>query len=283
MKTLFINFNGDIIPADSKVLTVTNRSFRYGDGVFESMRLLKGKLQFPELHAGRLQGGMKALKIEGYSQMDDWFLKDKASDLAARNKIKDGRLRLTVFRDSDGLYTPESNKAAFCLEIEPTATTGYELNARGLIMDIYTELHKPVNALSNFKTCNSLVYVMAGIYKSQNKLDDAFLLNQEGFLCESTSSNLFVWYKNQLYTPGLSEGCVSGVMRKVIMQLAGKLGIPVVEAQINPNILYEAEEVFLTNATRGVQWVLGFGVKRYFNKASKQLADELNKATFFTG
>lgn len=276
MKPLFINFNGDIIPADSKVLTVTNRSFRYGDGVFESMRLLNSKLQFAGLHAERLQAGMKALKIEGYSQMDDWFLKEKATDLATRNKIKDGRLRLTVFRDSDGLYTPVRNKAAFCMEIETMPDQRYELNHRGLIMDIYAELPKPVNALSNFKTCNSLVYVMAGIYKFQNKLDDAFLLNQSGFLCESISSNLFVWYQNQLYTPGLSEGCVSGVMRKVVMQLAEKLGIPVVEAQINPNILYEAEEVFLTNATRGIQWVMGFGVKRYFNKLSKQLNDELN-------
>ena len=279
MKPLFINFNGDIIPADSKVLTITNRSFRYGDGVFESMRLLKGKLQFADLHADRLQAGMKALKIEGYSQMDDWFLKEKTYDLAIRNKIKDGRLRLTVFRDSDGLYTPESNKAAFCLELNPMPESRYELNSRGLIMEIYNELPKPVNALANLKTCNALVYVLAGIYKSQNKLDDAFIINQDGFLCESISSNLFVWYQDQLYTPGLSEGCVSGVMRKVVMELAVKLGIPVIEAQINPNILYEAEEVFLTNATRGIQWVMGFGVKRYFNKLSKQLSDELNKNT----
>ena len=103
MKPLFINFNGELIPADSKVLTVTNRSFRYGDGVFESMRLIKGQLQFPHLHADRLQAGMKALKMDGFSQMDDWFLKEKATDLATRNKIKNGRIRLTVYRDAEGL------------------------------------------------------------------------------------------------------------------------------------------------------------------------------------
>lgn len=277
MKPLFINFNGELIPADSKVLTVANRSFRYGDGVFESMRLIKGQLQFPNLHADRLQAGMKALKMEGYSQMDDWFLKEKATDLATRNKIKNGRIRLTVYRDAEGLYTPADNKISYCMELEPVEHDYYEMNNRGLIMDIFTELAKPPNYLSNYKTCNSLVYVMAGIYKSQNKLDDAFLLNQNGFLCEAISSNIFVWYNNHLYTPALSEGCVGGIMRQVVIDLALKLEIPVTEAQINPNILYEADEVFLTNATRGIQWVMGFGVKRYFNTLSKSLIDELNK------
>src|SRR6187402_2953384 len=103
---LYINFNGEIVPADSKVLTVANRSFKYGDGLFESMRMLKGQLKFANEHAQRLQKGMKALKIDGYSQMDSWFLKEKAEQLASVNKIKHGRLRLTVYRDAEGLYTP---------------------------------------------------------------------------------------------------------------------------------------------------------------------------------
>jgi branched-chain amino acid aminotransferase len=119
---------------------------------------------------------------------------------------------------------------------------------------------------------------MAGIYKTQNRLDDVFLLNQDGFLCEASSSNVFVNYQNHLYTPALSEGCVEGVMRQVIIKLARQADIPVTEAQINPDILYEAEEVFLTNAARGIQSVMGFGVRRYFNEMSKVLIEELNKA-----
>jgi len=106
MTPVFINFNGEILPEGTKLLTVANRGFRYGDGLFESMRMMKGQLKFADLHADRLQRGMKALKIDGYSQMDAWFLKEKTEDLARRNKIKHGRLRLTVFRDAEGLYTP---------------------------------------------------------------------------------------------------------------------------------------------------------------------------------
>jgi branched-chain amino acid aminotransferase len=274
---VYINFNGEILPADSLLLTVANRGFKYGDGLFESMRLMKGKFKFPELHALRLQKGMKLLKIDGYSQADSWFLKDRVEELARRNKIKNGRLRLTVYRDAEGLYTPTQNKMGYCLELQPLDEPRYFLNDKGLIMDVFSELPKPFNYLSNIKTCNSLIYVMASLFKQQNKLDDVFLLNQNGFLCEANSANLFVWYQNHLYTPALSEGCIEGVMRQVVIKLAQDNGIPVTEAQINPEILNEADEVFLTNASKGIQWVMGYGVKRYFNRVSKGLMDELNK------
>lgn len=277
MTPVFINFNGEIQPADSRLITITNRAFKYGDGLFESMRLMKGHLKFADLHANRLQKGMKTLKIDGYSQMDTWFLKEKVEDLARRNKVKHGRLRLTVYRDAEGLYTPSQNKMAYCLEVQALDEPRYFLNTKGLIMEIYNELPKPSNYLSNIKTCNSLIYVMAGLYKVQYKLDDVFLLNQNGFLCEASSSNLFVRYKDHLYTPALSEGCVEGVMRQVIIGLAKQNNIPVTEAQINPEILYEADEVFLTNAAKGIQTVMGFGVRRYFNEMSKLLVGELNK------
>jgi len=121
-----------------------------------------------------------------------------------------------------------------------------------------------------------LLYVMAGIFKSQNRLDEAMILNQNGFLCESISANVFVVYNNQIYTPALTEGCVSGVMRTAIMQLAKMNDMELIEAQINPEILKEAEEVFITNATQGIQWVMGYGRKRYFNEVSKFLIEKLN-------
>lgn len=277
MMPLFLNLNGQLLAADSALIPVSNRAFRYGDGLFESMKLVNGQLKFAELHADRLQNGMKALKLEGYSLLDTWFLKEKAEELAVWNKAKHGRLRLTIYRDAGGLYTPEDNRSGWCLELVPDEVSGYRLNQKGLIMDVYTELTKPVNFLSNYKTCNSLPYVMAGLYKTQHKLDDVFLLNQQGFLCEAVSSNVFVWYKDHLYTPALSEGCVAGIMRKVIIDLCISLEIPVTEAQINPDILHEADEVFITNATKGIQWVIGYGIKRYFNGLSKTLIDELNK------
>jgi branched-chain amino acid aminotransferase len=165
MSPTFINFNDEIIPADTKVMSVANRSFKYGDGLFESMRLMKGQLKFPDLHADRLQRGMKALKMDGYSQMDAWFLKDRTEALSIRNKCKHGRIRLTVFRDAEGLYTPTRNKIGYSMELQAMEEPRYFLNDKGLIMDVFTELGKPLNYLSNIKSCNSLTYVLGGFLK----------------------------------------------------------------------------------------------------------------------
>lgn len=277
MQQEYILHNDQFIAIDQAILTAKNRGFRYGDGLFESMRMSGGKLKFAELHADRLQAGMNALKMEGGILFDDYFLKQKTAELCKRNKLKDNvRFRLSVYREGDGLYTPDSNKSGYVLEAGPLAPGGYELNKKGLIINVYDEITKPVNKLSNYKTSNSLLYVMAGLYKQQNRLDEAFILNQHGFLCESISSNVFVIYDKQIYTPALSEGCIAGVMRNVVMKVAKTNQIPVIEAQINPEVLNEADEVFITNATSGIRWVMGYGKKRYFNEITKSLSSLLN-------
>jgi len=273
----YILFNDQFYESDAPLLQAQNRGFKFGDGLFESMRMCNGKLKFPELHADRLHAGMKALKMDGYTLLDDYFLKQKAAELVKKNKINgNARLRLTIYRNGEGLYTPQSNKVGYLLEASALSNAEYELNIKGLIIDVYDEIPKPINKLSNYKTTNALLYVMAGLYQRRYSLDEALLLNQNGFLCESTSSNVFVVYQGQIYTPALSEGCVAGVMRNVVMQLAKQHQLPLIEAQINPQILNEAEEVFVTNAVSGIRWVMGYGRKRYFNEVAKALSVKLN-------
>lgn len=274
----YILFNDEFFDSTAAIISAGNRSFKFGDGLFESMRYSNGKLQFASHHADRLKEGMKALKMEGYNLLDEYFLKQKTAELYKKNKFKgDARFRLAVYRNGEGLYTPLQNKAGYILEGTALPQSNYELNQKGLIISVYDELPKPVNKLANFKTNNALLYVMAGLYQKQHRLDEAILLNQHGFLCESTSSNVFVVYQKQIYTPALSEGCVAGVMRTVILELAKMHNLSLIEAQINPQILNEAEEVFVTNASSGIRWVMGFGRKRYFNETSKMLSAKLNE------
>jgi len=273
----YILFNDEFVAAEQAVVKASNRAFKFGDGLFESMRMCNGKLQFAEQHADRLRAGMKALKMEGYALLDEYFLRQKTAELLKKNRFNGNiRFRLTVYRDGEGLYTPQSNKVGYLLEGIQLDQSIYELNQKGLIIDVYDELTKPINKLSNYKTSNALLYVMAGLYQKQHRLDEAILLNQQGFLCESTSSNLFVVYQKQIYTPALSEGCVAGVMRSIVLQLAKTHNFPLIEAQINPEILNEAEEVFVTNASTGIRWVMGYGRKRYFNEVAKMLSAKLN-------
>lgn len=277
MSLQYLLFNDEFHSTDAPLLIASNRGFRFGDGLFESMRMINNKLQLADLHADRLIAGMKALKMEGHALMDDYFIRQKTADLAKKNRWNGNvRFRLSVYRQGAGVYTPEQNKAGYILEGIPLKSNEYELNNKGLIIDVFDELTKPVNKLSNFKTSNALLYVMAGIFKSQQRLDEAIILNQYGFLCESISANIFVVYDNKIYTPSLAEGCVGGVMRTRIMQIARMNDMDLIEAQINPEILKEADEVFITNATQGIQWVMGYGRKRYFNEVSKFLIEKLN-------
>lgn len=277
MSQEYLLFNDEYHAVDAPVLTTSNRGFKFGDGLFESMRMINQKLQFADLHADRLAAGMKALKIDGHALMDDYFLRQKTADLAKKNRWNGNvRFRLSVYRQGAGVYTPESNKSGYVLEGIPLKSIAYELNSKGLIIDVFDEMTKSIDKLSNFKTSNALLYVMAGLFKTQNRLDEAIILNQSGFLCESISSNIFVVYDKQIYTPALTEGCVGGVMRSTIMQICKMNDIPLIEAQISPEVLKEAEEVFITNATQGIQWIMGYGRKRYFNEFSKYLNEKLN-------
>lgn len=277
MSQEYLLFNDEYHAVDAPVLITSNRGFKFGDGLFESMRMINQKLQFADLHADRLAAGMKALKIDGHALMDDYFLRQKTADLAKKNRWNGNvRFRLSVYRQGAGVYTPESNKSGYVLEGIPLKSIAYELNSKGLIIDVFDEMTKSIDKLSNFKTSNALLYVMAGLFKTQNRLDEAMILNQSGFLCESISSNIFVVYDKQIYTPALTEGCVGGVMRSTIMQICKMNDIPLIEAQISPEVLKEAEEVFITNATQGIQWIMGYGRKRYFNEFSKYLNEKLN-------
>ncbi len=273
----YILFNDEFFNSDQGVIKASNRSFKFGDGLFESMRMCSGKLMFAEQHADRLRAGMKALKIEGFALLDEYFLKQKTSELQKKNKFNGNiRFRLTIFREGEGTYAPQINKYGYLLEAIPLDQPNYEINQKGLIVDVYDELTKPIHKFSNYKTNNAMVYVMAGLFQKHNRLDEAIILNQNGFLCESTSSNIFIVYQNQIYTPALAEGCVAGVMRSVVLQLAKTHNYNIVEAQISPEILKEAEEVFVTNAVTGIRWVMGYGKKRYFNEITKSLSTKLN-------
>jgi len=277
MNNRYINNNGTLVLENQPVITANNRSLRYGDGVFETMRWMGNDIRFLQYHVERLQQSMQLLKLEGSHQIDAYFIREKTAELVKKNRLgTDARIRLNVYRAGGGLYSPETNKTNYLLEATELTNDGYLLNKTGVIIDVYKEHKKTITSLSHLKSNNSLLYVLAGIERKRLACDDILILNQENFLCESLSANIFVWYNKTLYTPALSEGCIAGVMRRVIIEMANEIGIEVVEAQISPEILHEADEMFLTNAIHGIHWVMGYKKKRYFNHLSKKLQEKLS-------
>lgn len=281
MPIQYINFNGSLVPEDMAVISADNRAFRYGDGLFETMLWKDGDIRFLDFHVERLQEGLQLLQFEDNGVFDSFFIRAKTEELIRKNNMmgQQLRVRLIVFRTGAGLYGPETNKPGYVLQVERKQETLRDKKL-GLIVDVYTDFKKPYSELSKLKSNNALVYVMAGLYRKKHAFDEVFILNQAGNLCEALSSNLFIYYNKVLYTPALSEGCIAGVMRRVVMDIAQVEGIEVVEAEIKPEIMKVADEIFCTNATHGIQWVMGYKQKRYFNKISRVFQERLASWTY---
>jgi branched-chain amino acid aminotransferase len=193
------------------------------------------------------------------------------------NNLKgNGRIRLEVFRNDGGLYTPYSNDVSYVMETTPIVSKSYQLNETGLKIELYTDIKKPVSGLSNLKSSNALYYVMAGLYKNLLKTGDCLVLNTDNRIAEAISSNIFLVSKEIISTPSLSEACVAGVMRETVIEHLKKQGISVYEKGIAIEDLLAADEVFLTDVINGIRWVGAFRNKRFFNNFSRNILKEIN-------
>jgi len=191
--------------------------------------------------------------------------------------VHGGRLRLTLFRNEGGYFTPETNEGSYLIEANKHDETEFQLNETGLKVDLYEKEKVALNDLSSLKSTNGLFYIIAGLHKKKQQLDECILLNEMSSISEAISSNIFVVFNRVLYTPSLNQGCIPGVMRKNIIQIANENRIEVQECPLNPAVLMKADELFLTNSIYGLRWVLSYRSKRYFNKMSKLLVEKVNE------
>ena len=280
----YISYNGNIILSEDFKPEVNNRSFQYGDGLFETMHALGTSVQFFYEHIERLIRSMKVLKMEVPVRfsIDTLGLQREITKLLTKNRIyKGGRVRLTVFRQNGGFYSPENNEVNYLIQTEHLKADNYEYNTKGLNIDIFEEIQKPINILSGLKVTSSIFYVMAGIFKADNKLDECLIINERGNIVEAISANIFIIKENNIYTPSLKSGCLDGIMRKKVIEIAKKDGYTVYDdIPLKLSDIMAADELFFTNAITGIKWVLGFKQRRYYNKISKQLSDKLNDSVF---
>ncbi len=274
---LYVNNNGILLPNDAPTIHAGNRGHLYGDGVFESIRILSGKPINIENHIDRLLKGANVLKMETPANYDVNFFQEKILELIGKSGIKQGgRCRLSIDRATGGAYLPDSNDCTFYIEVYPYLMNYFELNAKGLELDIYRDIKLHKNFLSNYKTKTGLPYVMASIAAKEQGLDDLFLTNEKGNVIESGSCNVFIVSNGVLYTSGLDEGCIAGTMRMQVINLAIKHNIKIYECSILPQNLLSADEIIFTNAIRGINWVAGYRTKRYQNNMSRRLVVLLN-------
>jgi branched-chain amino acid aminotransferase len=278
----FILYNGEYHFKNEFGLSYQNRAFCYGDALFETMHANGTEIQFFSDHITRLKYGMKMLKMEIPSVIETGHLEKELIKLLHKNKLYQGvRIRFTVFRNEGGKYTPQHNTISYLAETEFIENDHYEINQKGLIVDLFKDIKKPVNAFANLKSANALLYVMAGLYAKDKNLGDCIILNENDHLVEGISSNLFLIKGDVVSTPPLKDGPVAGVMRKQILKIADKYGLKVnYEKSLKESDLLVADEVFLTNSILGIRWILAYKDRRYFNNICRQFIDKLNMEAF---
>lgn len=248
-----INFNGILTGPQTAVATAFNRGLRYGDGLFETMYWDGLKIQNLDFHLDRLFQGLMILKFDLSGGFTRSFISEEIKRLCDNNAVASkARIRLNVFREDGAVLLPAGNKPEFIIE----SSVLPEENQGPLRLTLFKAESKSTGILSNLKTNNHLLNLLAIQYAKENGFDDALVLNSRGNICEASSSNLFLVQKGILFTPALSQGCVAGTKRRELLEILPTLGFQIEETIITKDMVFEMEEVFLTNAIRGIRPVI---------------------------
>lgn len=275
----YVFHRGEYVNENQATITRDNRAFRFGDGFFESLRVMNGKALFMENHFARILDTIKMLRIKPAENFSMELLTSQVQGLLARNNIDaGGRVRITFFRKAAGFYLAKSDDLGYYIEAEAMPDNEFRLNTTGKTVDIFTDFKKDINKLSIYKTLNAQLYVMAALSARDKGIDESLIQNTKFSIIEGTSSNMFIVSNGVLYTPTLEDGCIAGTMRMNIINIALDNKIKVYECTLNPQNLLSADEMFLTNAVRGIEWVVAYRTKRYYNDMAKRLVSMLNDA-----
>ena len=275
MNEHFFVYNNDFFRSVIPVIGHQNRSFRYGDGLFETMHMHRGEIINIDLHFERLFAGMQLLELKVPIYFSVASFIETVNKLLSKNSIlENARIRLMVFRGDEGLFEIENNSTNYLLETF-RLSGNIELNEEGLILDVFPGVTKSCDKFSNIKSNNYLPSIMAARFAKKNKLDDAITLNAFGRVCESSVANIFIVKDGKIFTPPLTEGCVAGVMRRRLLQMFVRQNFKIEEKVLTVEDLLSADELFLTNSIQLIKWIKQFGSRTYGNEKVKEIFQRL--------
>ena len=268
-----VNYNGELMLANEVKISPANRAFNYGDAVFETVKILNGKVVFWEEHYFRLMASMRMIRMKIPIEFTLEFLESEILKTVAEQSTQTNlRVRLTIFRKDGGFYTPKTNEIDYLIlasEINYTQKETYQI-------DLYKDFFVNSGYLSTIKSNNKLINTLASVYAEENDLDNCILLNERKGVVEVTNANIFILKDNVIKTPPLTEGCLKGILRgKVIEILTKNEEYQVEEVTITPFEIQKADEIFITNSIMGIQPVTKYRKKEFKTDFAKKLQSNL--------
>lgn len=268
-----LNYNGKI--SDHFELTASNRAFLFGDALFETVRVVNGKINFSEDHYFRLMASMRILRMRIPQEFTLEFFESQLLSVVPNDGAY--RVRMTVFRNEGGRYTPETNSVSYIVSSESVTTPTFQINSDPCEVDLYKDFHITNHLLSTLKTTNRLINIVGSIYAKENGLQNCLLINESKNVVETLNGNLFMLMGTTVITPPLSEVCLNGVLRKQVLKILQNWeGITLLEQPISPFELQKADELFYTNAIQGIQSITKYRKKEYVTSFASVLTNALN-------
>jgi branched-chain amino acid aminotransferase len=241
-----VYLNGSLVPVNQARISPFDMGFLYGYGLFETMRAYSGRIFRLGKHLERLSKSAQALSLP----LDSFDLKRACHDTLKANKLNEARIRLTVSL-GEGEAAPDLPKhpsptvLVTAARYVPLSAEAYSKGYKTVVSTIDQDSQSP---LSHMKSANYLNHILARKEARSSGADEAILLNESGFLCEGSSSNIFLVSKSTLITPVEESGCLPGITRQVVIELAQALGIGLVRREVQLEELLHADEAFLTSS-----------------------------------
>ena len=273
-----INFNGNL-QDNNTVITNSNRAYAYGDGLFETIKAVHGKLLFFEDHYFRLMASMRIMRMEIPMSFTLEFLQDEILKTIKANQLDTAtcRVKLQVHRVEGGLYEPESNDLEFIVSVKALDQDFYLLKEGDYEVDLFKDFYVSPSLISTLKSNNKALNVVGSIYAKENKLDNCLLINTNKSVVEALNGNVFLVKGNTIKTPPLSDGCLKGIIRKQLIEIINLMEeYTLEEASISPFEIQKADEMFITNVITGIQPVSKYRKKQFATDVAKALLQKLN-------
>lgn len=274
-----VNFNGKLVAADANLFNHQNRGFRYGDALFETLRVVNNEPYFLEDHYFRLMASMRIMRMEIPMNFTLEFFQEELLRTIEAIELSNAaaRARLTVYRNEGGLYTPLTNEIGYVIEAVPITTPFYLFNEDTYEVELFKDFYINADMLSNLKTTNRATNVVASVFAKENGYANCLLLNHEKKVVEAINGNIFLVTENVIKTPPLKDGCLDGILRKKLIQLLQKHPeYTIVEESVSPFELQKVDEIFVTNVIMGIQSVTRYRKKDFETSVAKNLIGKLN-------
>ncbi|MBC3846727.1 aminotransferase class IV [Winogradskyella echinorum] len=276
-----INFNGTLISPEDSKLSTNNRGYKYGDALFETLKVVNGKIFFWEDHYFRLMASMRILRMDIPMNFTMEFLEAEIQKTLKANDLinASARVRLNVDRGEGGKYLPtDTAQVNFNIVAEPHSNPFYTIKTNvSYKVDLYKDYYMAPGLLSGLKSNNKAIQVIGSIYANENDFDNCLVLNTNKNVIEALNGNLFLVKVDKIKTPPLEDGCLKGVMRKQILEILAKdVNLFIEEASISPFELQKADELFITNVIQGIIPITQYRKKKYGNEFAQKVVTKLN-------